>query len=201
MEGPGGYQFVGRTLQMWNRYRQTKEFTQPWLLRFFDQIRFYEVSNEELNQIRADFPHGQYPIRIEDSEFSLSEYEHFVHENNTDIEEFTAQRNQAFAEELARWHANGQFHFDQSEAEHTQTDITWSEDATVVDSPVSGSVWQTEVSVDAEVKAGQLLVILESMKMEIPLYAPCDGRVTQVLLNNGNRVSAGQAVIVMEEIV
>ncbi|MEC8428821.1 MAG: urea carboxylase, partial [Pseudomonadota bacterium] len=50
MEGPGGYQFVGRTLQMWNRYRETKEFEQPWLLRFFDQIRFYEVSSDELQQ-------------------------------------------------------------------------------------------------------------------------------------------------------
>ncbi|HEY9049942.1 MAG TPA: urea carboxylase, partial [Gammaproteobacteria bacterium] len=54
MEGPGGYQFVGRTLQMWNRYRATKEFTQPWLLRFFDQIKFFEVSSDELLQIRKD---------------------------------------------------------------------------------------------------------------------------------------------------
>src|SRR5690606_11240731 len=50
MEGPGGYQFVGRTLQMWNRYRKTEAFTQPWLLRFFDQIRFYPVSAQELEQ-------------------------------------------------------------------------------------------------------------------------------------------------------
>jgi urea carboxylase len=45
MEGPGGYQFVGRTLQMWNRYREIKDFAgRPYLLRFFDQIRFYEDS-------------------------------------------------------------------------------------------------------------------------------------------------------------
>jgi urea carboxylase len=44
MEGPGGYQFVGRTVQMWNRYKQTADFKdgKPWLLRFFDQIRFYQ---------------------------------------------------------------------------------------------------------------------------------------------------------------
>ena len=37
MEGPGGYQFVGRTCQMWNTYKATREFTagRPWLLRFF----------------------------------------------------------------------------------------------------------------------------------------------------------------------
>ena len=45
MEGPGGYQFVGRTVQMWNHYRQSADFRgKPWLLRFFDQIRFYPVS-------------------------------------------------------------------------------------------------------------------------------------------------------------
>nr|BFE90757.1 hypothetical protein GCM10020185_12930 [Pseudomonas brassicacearum subsp. brassicacearum] len=57
MEGPGGYQFVGRTLQMWNRYRDVAAFDgKPWLLRFFDQIRFYPVSADELLRIRRDFP-------------------------------------------------------------------------------------------------------------------------------------------------
>ncbi|PLP20783.1 urea carboxylase, partial [Klebsiella michiganensis] len=68
MEGPGGYQFVGRTLQMWNRYREVADFAgKPWLLRFFDQLRFYPVSAEELLQIRRDFPLGRYPLRIEHS--------------------------------------------------------------------------------------------------------------------------------------
>src|SRR6201994_3019822 len=48
MEGPGGYQFVGRTVQPWNRWRKTDCFDKPWLLRFFDQIRFYPVSGDEL---------------------------------------------------------------------------------------------------------------------------------------------------------
>ena len=78
MEGPGGYQFVGRTLQMWNRYRQTEEFEQPWLLRFFDQIRFYEVSNAELTEIRKNFPQGRYPLTIEESTFNLSEYQELL---------------------------------------------------------------------------------------------------------------------------
>ncbi|MGE0337592.1 MAG: urea carboxylase, partial [Gammaproteobacteria bacterium] len=52
MEGPGGYQFVGRTLQMWNRHRRTDAFAQPWLLRFFDRIRFHPVSADELAVIR-----------------------------------------------------------------------------------------------------------------------------------------------------
>lgn len=199
MEGPGGYQFVGRTLQMWNRYRQTSVFEKPWLLRFFDQIRFYEVSHDELQQIRADFPHDNYPIKIEQSSFSLAEYEAFVTDHQSDIDGFVNRRNQAFNEELAHWHANGQFHFDQDEAHSDEQEVTWADDAIVVDSPVSGSVWQTQVKIGESVKAGQLLVVLESMKMEIPLHATCDGVVSQVLLNNGSRVNAGQAVVVMEE--
>ncbi|SBS35001.1 Acetyl-/propionyl-coenzyme A carboxylase alpha chain [Marinomonas spartinae] len=204
MEGPGGYQFVGRTLQMWNRYRQTSAFSKPWLLRFFDQIRFYEVSHEELEQIRKDFPHDTFPgnkspIRIEESTFSLSDYQSFIDDNQDSIESFKQGRNKAFEDELARWHANGQFHFDTDEAEAVSTDITWSEDATVVDSPVSGSVWQTQVAEGDQVQAGQLLVILESMKMEIPIYAPSAGAVANLLLKDGSRVNAGQAIVVLEE--
>lgn len=203
MEGPGGYQFVGRTLQMWNRYRQTTEFSKPWLLRFFDQIRFYEVSHEELQQIRDDFPHGGFsnnksPIRIEESEFSLADYQAFIEEQSDSIDTFKQQRNEAFETELANWHANGQFHFDSEEADVVASEVTWNEDAIVIDSPVSGSLWQTEVTVGQEVQAGELLVILESMKMEIPLYATEAGVVTDFLLTDGSRVSAGQAIVVLE---
>jgi len=52
---------------MWNRYRQTEEFKKPWLLRFFDQIRFYPVTSEELTQIRKDFPRGDYPLKIQET--------------------------------------------------------------------------------------------------------------------------------------
>ncbi|MBS99401.1 MAG: urea carboxylase [Oceanospirillaceae bacterium] len=199
MEGPGGYQFVGRTLQMWNRYRKTAEFENPWLLRFFDQIRFFEVSHDELQQIRRDFPQGRYALKIEESTFSLAEYEQFIGDHATDIETFKARRNQAFEEELARWHANGQFNFESEEPETADEGVDWPEDARVVDSPVSGSVWQTEVNPGDTVEAGQVLMILESMKMEIPIHAPCAGVVSRLLLSAGNRVNAGQALIIIEE--
>jgi len=50
-----------------------------------------------------------------------------------------------------------------------------------------------------QVQAGQLLVILESMKMEIPIYAPSAGAVANLLLKDGSRVNAGQAIVVLEE--
>lgn len=198
MEGPGGYQFVGRTLQMWNRYRQTAEFSEPWLLRFFDQIRFYEVTHEELQRIRRDFPQGRYPLRIEESHFSLSQYEQFISDNAHDIASFTAQREQAFDEELARWHANGQFNYEQADTVEESHDADIPDDAVRVDSSVSGSVWQTQVKPGQTVQTGDVLLILESMKMEINITAPCAGKVTQVLKSEGARVQAGQTLVVME---
>jgi urea carboxylase len=199
MEGPGGYQFVGRTLQMWNRYRETAEFTQPWLLRFFDQIRFYEVTAEELQQIRRDFPHGRYPLRIEETRFSLADYEKLLADNASGIASFNAQRQQAFDEELARWHANGQFNFSHVEA-HADDDAAaeWPADSLVIDSPVSGSVWQSRVEPGAMVTAGETLLVLESMKMEIAVTAANNGRVTHVLKTQGAQVRAGDPLVVME---
>lgn len=200
MEGPGGYQFVGRTLQMWNRYRQTKEFKQPWLLNFFDQIRFYEVSATELQQIRRDFPQGRYPIKIEESHFSLSEYQEFIAANQDSIAAFTAQREQAFEQELAHWHATGQFNYQQDETGDSDDDASaLPDDAIKIDSSVSGSVWQTQVEVGQSVKEGDVLLILESMKMEINIYAPCSGTVSHILKTNGARVQAGQTLILISE--
>ena len=198
MEGPGGYQFVGRTLQMWNRYRQTQVFQQPWLLRFFDQIRFYEVSHDELQTIRRDFPVGRYPLRVEEAEFCLADYEQFIAENDKAISDFRQQREQAYAEELERWHANGQFNFEPDEQENATSDATWPEDSTPVDSPVAGSVWQASVAEGDEVAAGDTLMVLESMKMEIPVHAPVAGKVIAVLHGEGSRVGAGQALVVIQ---
>jgi len=200
MEGPGGYQFVGRTLQMWNPYRRTREFEQPWLLRFFDQIRFYPVSHEELGRIRRDFPQGRYPLRIEETEFRLEEYEALLAARSDEIAAFRARREAAFAAELAHWHATGQFEYSAPEPEAEAVEEQWPAGTVVIDSPVSGSVWQAPAVAGKTVRAGEILLVLESMKMEIPVAAPCDGVVGRLLLAEGARVRAGQALVVLEEL-
>lgn len=198
MEGPGGYQFIGRTLQMWNRYRQTPEFDKPWLLRFFDQIRFYEVSHDELMDIRRDFPQGRYPLKIEQTEFSLKGYRELVASQQQQIDTFQQTRQAAFAEELERWRATGQFKVAVEEPEVPEVVVDWPADSIVMESPVSGSLWQSCVVPGESVSQGQPLLILESMKMEITVAAPQDLQVHSVLLETGQRVSAGQPLIVLE---
>ncbi|WP_315809011.1 5-oxoprolinase/urea amidolyase family protein [Pseudomonas sp. C9-3] len=201
MEGPGGYQFVGRTLQMWNRYREVAAFDgKPWLLRFFDQIRFYPVSADELLRIRRDFPLGRYPLRIEDSELRLADYQAFLAEEADSIAAFRSHQRAAFDAERQRWIASGQAHFESEEAAvDAGEDSPLGAGQHAVESHIAGNLWQVQVEAGASVKAGDILVILESMKMEIPLTAPRDGVVREVRVQPGSPVRAGQRVVVMEE--
>jgi len=109
MEGPGGYQLFGRTLQMWND-RETDDFEagKPWLLRFFDQIRFFPVSHEELMTIRDDFPQGRYRLRVEPGTFRLREYRSFLASIREETEIFRGIRDASFEAERLRWKIAGE---------------------------------------------------------------------------------------------
>ena len=200
MEGPGGYQFVGRTVQMWNRYQRTAEFTQPWLLRFFDQIRFYEVSEDALLQAREDFPRGRYPLRIEETTFRLRDYNTFLAAHADSIGAFKARQQAAFDAERERWRASGQARFDSADAGHIDEaaeSLALGPHEVALESHVHGSLWQLNVEPGDAVAAGQELLVLESMKMEIALRAEHAGRVVRVLVQPGAQVAPGQALLVM----
>ncbi|NUT74714.1 urea carboxylase [Pseudomonas sp. C1C7] len=200
MEGPGGYQFVGRTLQMWNRYREVAAFDgKPWLLRFFDQIRFYPVSADELLRIRRDFPLGRFALNIEHSQLNLADYQAFLTEQAQSIAAFRQQQQGAFNAERERWIASGQAHFDSEEAvPQTTEDAPLASGEMSVDSHIAGNLWQVQVQAGSRVEAGDVLVILESMKMEIPVLAPMAGVVREIRVQPGSAVRAGQRVVVLE---
>lgn len=200
MEGPGGYQFVGRTLQMWNRYKQVDAFCgQPYLLRFFDQIRFHEVSADELLTIRADFPLGRYPLQIEETELSLADYQAFLAKEADSIKTFRTHQQAAFNAERQRWLESGQAHFESEDVTpEPDEDPPLTAGQTAVDSHIAGNLWQVQVEPGTAVKTGDVLVILESMKMEIPLFSPCDGLVKDVRVQPGSPVRAGQRMMVIE---
>ena len=64
---------------------------------------------------------------------------------------------------------------------------------------ITGTVWKIEVKVGEEVEEDDTLVILESMKMEMPVEAPVDGTVKEILIEEGQAVEEGQPLVVMEE--
>ncbi|GAB2802440.1 urea carboxylase [Halomonas shantousis] len=198
MEGPGGYQFVGRTLQMWNRYRRTEFFDNPWLLRFFDQLRFFEVSHDELLRIRRDFPHGRYPLQVETTRFRLADYQADIEARAEQIREFREHREAAFQQEMADWRANGQFTFeDQAPQAAEATELA--SDELGIDSPVTGSLWKLTVAEGETVETGQVVALVESMKMEVEILAQQAGRVTRLPLAEGAAVAPGQPIVILEQ--
>ena len=66
-----------------------------------------------------------------------------------------------------------------------------------VDAPMPGNILDVKVSNGASVKAGQVLVILEAMKMENEIVAPQDGTVASINVNKGDTVEAGQTIITL----
>ena len=67
--------------------------------------------------------------------------------------------------------------------------------ATRVNAHITGTVWKIETKVGDEVAIGQTVVILESMKMEMPVESTAAGKVTAVLVKEGDAVDEGAAVV------
>ncbi len=169
MEGPGGYQLFGRTTQVWNTFKSTREFAPgtPWLLRPFDQIRFYPVGPAELMEMRDGFPHGECHVEIEPTEFSYRAHLAFLETIQGEIVAAQGRQQAAFAEERARWAASGQASFEAADAEPPPAHALDIPDGCAgVSAPMTASVWKVLVEPGQTVRAGDTLLILEAMKLK-----------------------------------
>ena len=202
MEGPGGYQFIGRTVQMWNRWRQTADFKdgKPWLLRFFDQIRFYEVGAKELLQLREDFPRGRFKLRIEEETFRLGDYRKFLRDNVDSISAFKANQQKSFEAERHRWELSGQLNFSaENEAAVASVErVALPAGHIAVVAQVPGNVWKIPVQVGQQVTRDEALVVLESMKMEISVLSTSPGEVVEIACTEGRPVQAGETLVILK---
>ncbi len=202
MEGPGGYQLFGRTIQVWNTHRQTDAFRdgKPWLLRFFDQIRFYPVSAYELTEWRRDFPSGRRSIRVEESEFRLADYRAFLADNSASIAEFEERRQAAFDAERADWQRRGEFDrlADLAEPEPPRAAaIDIPEGTELVEAPFGGSVWKLLVAAGDEVQAGDTIAVIEAMKMECAVESPGTGTVAALYLEERQALLPGAPMLAL----
>jgi urea carboxylase len=198
MEGPGGYQLVGRTIQVWNTWKATPAFAEgiPWSLRFFDQIRFYPVSAEELLDARERFPHGRYELKVEETTFNLAEYQCFLDSISVEAAAFKRHQKKSFDAERDRWRAAGLLAAIEPPDMPDET-----ESATIpvgcegVSSPVSASIFQIAVKKGKAVAEGEKLIVLDAMKTEIVVASHIAGIVQDIHCDHGALVNGGQLLI------
>ena len=174
MEGPGGYQLFGRTVQMWNRWRTTECFEKPWLLRFFDRIRFFPVSSEELLEAREAFPHGRYPLKIEEGRFTLAEHRPLSRCQRERDRRVQDDRNSTRSRPSG---AAGRNSGSIPMWSTTMLPAEAADDAIpdgmrAIYAPVTGTVWKIEAEPGQRVSAGQAVIVIETMKMETIIPAP-----------------------------
>jgi urea carboxylase len=138
-------------------------------------------------------------LRIEHGELRLADYEALLAAEADGIAAFRARQALAFDAERQRWIASGQAHFD-SEAVVAETgdDAPLGDGQHAVESHIAGNLWQLRVSVGQRVAAGEVLAVLESMKMEISLESPCGGVVRELRVQPGATVRAGQCLVVID---
>ncbi|SNB71317.1 urea carboxylase precursor [Arboricoccus pini] len=200
MEGPGGYQLFGRTIQMWNSWRTTPVFKpgHPWLLRFFDQVRFHLVSEQELLEARAAFPHGAYPIEIEETVLDYGQHARMLKDEASSIAAFQTGREAAFAAERRRWQEAGIAAYVDETAAGPRPEGDVPEGHEPLMSSMPGSVWRIVAEPGQPVRAGDVVIVLEAMKMEVPIPATTTGILKEIRVRPGQVVRGGDILALVE---
>lgn len=195
MDSPGGYQLVGRTLPIWNRRPSHPSFVngKPWLLRFFDQVQFYPVTETELTRMRSAFAAGTLTVKAEPTVFRLAEHEAFLAANHTEITEFQVRQAVAYQQEISLWQEDDGSLISR-ESVVSEVDIK----GEPIAATISGNVWKLLVEPGEAVQAGQVVVIVEAMKMEFAIEAPRDGVIAHCTCAPGQLVQMGQPLMALE---
>lgn len=201
MDSPGGYQLVGRTLPIWNKFLKNPVFQdgKPWLLRFFDQVRFYPVTEAELDVLREDFREGRATVRIEEEVFDFAEHQRFLAEQADSIAVFQTRQKSAFDAEVALWKSEDVAVEQEAPVQETEADTALREGERLVSADMCGNIWKIPVQVGQSVSAGDTLVVVEAMKMELSVIAPASGTVTAIRCVPGKPVNAGDPLVVLAE--
>jgi urea carboxylase len=198
MDSPGGYQLVGRTLPIWNKFLANPQFEhgRPWLLRFFDQVHFYPVEEAELLEQREAFRRGQFRIRIDEEIFDYAEHQRFLAENAESIAQFRTVQQAAFDREIAHWAKQQSTRSNPAQAD-APTEIETVPDGHRLTAPLHGSIWKVLLEPGQRVEENQAVVIIEAMKMEVAVRSPRAGILKAIRCSGGQSVATGDILAVL----
>lgn len=217
MDSPGGYQLIGRTLPIWDNFGAVSEACRgsppeiPWLLRFFDRVKFFPVTDDELEELRAKYLRGEYKINIKSEEFSYADHRKFLSVNKESIEDFEKRRMEAYTIERRQWvsecndenkgSSKAPDAEKRSDSKNQLNRVETSSDATgntiQVTAEIAAKVWSMQAKEGSVFSKGEMLLSLESMKVEISVEAPVAGKVSKILVGEGDVVKTGDLLCVL----
>ncbi|KAF1810058.1 urea carboxylase [Eremomyces bilateralis CBS 781.70] len=206
IEQPGGYMIVARSLELWDPFGTKPGFTseRPWMFEPFDKIKFYEVSVEEYDLLALDFSAGRYQWQVSESSFNVREaYDTFQKaKSDASVLEYKRRQQEGLKEQeqierglYSTWKAEIESEEKAELGGESTVDLN---DTNSVSSPMAANVWKVEVKPGDELKEGQLISILEAMKMEVNIYAQkslAGLKVDAILKKPGSIVGAGDVIL------
>jgi urea carboxylase len=162
VDSPGGYQMTGRTVPCWDYYSYKPGFEdRPWMFRDFDILTFYQVSEQELDDLLGKFRAGKYEWAFDEVEFDMAEHNNLLETTSDEIQEI--RKKQAVAQEemtkaenesVERWRKEkAESGVDESTIEKLLNDPK----IVSVEAPVDANVWKVEVREGDEASEGTVV--------------------------------------------
>ncbi|KAJ0156415.1 4'-demethylrebeccamycin synthase [Fusarium oxysporum f. sp. albedinis] len=189
-DSPGGYQLVGRTVEIWDADLVD---TEAWFFRRFDRISFYPVTEAALDgTARSEL------VQISDGVLDLEQYEAWLTMNKDDIaaaadQQASAISNAPFVDELVLPYqvepvVNG----------HSPSLDSLSLRGERVKATMPGRCYKVMAKEGSVVDKGDVLVCIESSKMEVEIRSPVGGKCVAVLVQAGDLIDVEDDLVVVE---
>ncbi|ETN38161.1 urea carboxylase [Cyphellophora europaea CBS 101466] len=208
VESPGGYMNIGISIPCADilGYKNSYSADRPWLIEDFDQVQFYEVSEEEYNKMLATFHSGRYVYEVEDGEFDMKEHNKLLEATKDEVKKIREEQSKAQAEmtkkenelleKLSKEKEAGQVSMD------TIDELLNDPDIIPVEAPLNANVWKVEVKEGDTIKEEQIVSILEAMKLEIPVKAEASmagATVEKMIVKPTDVVDAGKPLMLLRK--
>ncbi|EXJ82890.1 urea carboxylase [Capronia epimyces CBS 606.96] len=208
VESPGGYMNTGLSIPGADilGYKKGYNSERPWLFEDFDQITFYEVSEDEYEDLMATFRSGRYEYQYEDTVFDMKEHNTLLRDTKDEVAQIRARQREAQAEMdklekelLAKWSKEKEAN---KISTNTIDQLLHDPEIIVVEAPLNANVWKVEVKEGDTVELEQTVSILEAMKLEIPVKTEpsmTGATVEKVLVKPNDVVDAGKPLMLLRK--
>lgn len=203
---PGGYMNTGLSIPSADilGFKKSYSLEKPWLFDDFDQITFYEVNEDEYEELIQRFRRGEYSYEFEEVEFDMKEHNQLLSDTADDVKEVKRKQREAQAEMdkieaemLEKWNKEkeeGKISMD------TVEELLNDPGVAAIEAPFNANVWKVQVEEGDILKADQTVIILESMKQELNVNAEstmAGATVEKLIVKPNEVVDAGSSLMLV----